>query len=153
VPGHAEPLPDRRRKEAIRSPHRRRRGEGPAQASSGRRVLGAAQQPGVPAQPLTDRCLEWRPLMIEPRAALDRRALLKASLAALPLAGWLRGRAADAAAHPQRRRSCILLWMAGGPSQIDTFDPKPGQPTGGPLGAIATSVPGIGVSELLPGLA
>jgi hypothetical protein len=43
--------------------------------------------------------------------------------------------------------------MAGGPSQIDTFDPKPGQASGGPLRTIATSVPGIQVSELLPGVA
>jgi uncharacterized protein (DUF1501 family) len=44
----------------------------------------------------------------------------------------------------------ILLWMSGGPSQIDTFDPKPGQPTGGPLRPCTTSVPGISIGEYLP---
>jgi hypothetical protein len=43
--------------------------------------------------------------------------------------------------------------MGGGPSQIDTFDPKPGQPTGGPLQAIDTSTPGVRVTELLPTVA
>jgi hypothetical protein len=52
-----------------------------------------------------------------------------------------------------RARSCILLYMEGGPSQIDTFDPKPGRPTGGPFKAIGTSVSGIQISEHLPRLA
>jgi hypothetical protein len=52
-----------------------------------------------------------------------------------------------------RARACILLYMEGGPSQLDTFDPKPGRPTGGPFKAIETSVSGIRVSEHLPKLA
>jgi hypothetical protein len=52
-----------------------------------------------------------------------------------------------------RARSCVLLYMEGGPSQLDTFDPKPGRPTGGLFKAIPTTVPGIRVSEHLPGLA
>src|SRR5439155_17521725 len=44
-------------------------------------------------------------------------------------------------------RACILLWMAGGPSQFETFDPKPGAATQGPTRAIATNVPGIQVAE------
>jgi hypothetical protein len=67
--------------------------------------------------------------------------------------GWLGALAADAAKHPERKRSCILLWMSGGPSQIDTFDPKPGHPNGGPFKPIATSVPGIQISEHLPKIA
>ncbi|OYV87197.1 MAG: hypothetical protein B7Z73_10500 [Planctomycetia bacterium 21-64-5] len=47
----------------------------------------------------------------------------------------------------------ILLWLAGGASQLETWDPKPGRPTGGPFRAIDTSVPGIRISELLPKLA
>lgn len=50
-------------------------------------------------------------------------------------------------------RRCIVLWMSGGPSQIDTFDPKPDHTNGGPFKAIETSVPGIRVSEHLPKLA
>jgi hypothetical protein len=52
-----------------------------------------------------------------------------------------------------RARACILLYMEGGPSQLDTFDPKPGEPTGGPHKAIESSVSGIRVSEHLPLLA
>ena len=51
------------------------------------------------------------------------------------------------AKHP---KACILLWMAGGPSQLDTFDPKPGSANGGEFRAIPTSVPGIHISEHLP---
>jgi hypothetical protein len=61
--------------------------------------------------------------------------------------------AAEAAAHTQRRRACILLWMRGGPSQTDTFDLKPGHKNGGPFKEIATSVPGIKISEHLPRIA
>ena len=40
----------------------------------------------------------------------------------------------------------ILLWMAGGPSQFETFDPKPGTENGGPTTAIDTAVPGIQIA-------
>lgn len=49
--------------------------------------------------------------------------------------------------------SCVLLWMNGGPSHIDTFDPKPGRATGGPVKSIATSVKGIEISEYFPQVA
>jgi hypothetical protein len=52
-----------------------------------------------------------------------------------------------------RARACILLYMAGGPSQIDTFDPKPGAEGAAGMRAIATDVAGIRVGELLPKLA
>ena len=84
--------------------------------------------------------------------SLSRRELLAAAgrgrLLALRLAGrWL-------APQPTRRAApCILLWMAGGPSQMDTFDLKPGHANGGPFQEIATAVPGIKVSEHLPHLA
>jgi len=47
----------------------------------------------------------------------------------------------------KRQLSCILLWMAGGPSQLETFDPKPGTEHGGETKAIATAVPGISIAE------
>lgn len=47
----------------------------------------------------------------------------------------------------------ILLWLAGGASQFETWDPKPGAKTGGPFRAIPTNVSGIHISELLPELA
>ncbi len=49
--------------------------------------------------------------------------------------------------------SVIVLWLNGGPSHIDTFDPKPGTPTGGPTKAIATAQPGLMLSENFPQLA
>src|ERR1700730_5928397 len=67
--------------------------------------------------------------------------------------GWFDAFAAATQKHPLRKRSCILLWMPGGPSQLDTFDPKPGHANGGPFKAISTSVPGIAISEHLPELA
>ncbi|WP_182871370.1 DUF1501 domain-containing protein [Stieleria mannarensis] len=50
-------------------------------------------------------------------------------------------------------RRCITLWMQGGPSQMETFDPKPGTETGGPLQAVATRVPGMRLCETLSDLA
>jgi len=52
-----------------------------------------------------------------------------------------------------RAKACILLWLEGGPSHLDTFDPKPGVETGGPFKAIDTTVPGLKISEHLPHLA
>ncbi|KAA5539194.1 DUF1501 domain-containing protein [Roseiconus nitratireducens] len=50
----------------------------------------------------------------------------------------------------RRGKKCILLWLCGAPSQFDTWDPKPGTATGGPFGAIATNLPGIQISSLMP---
>lgn len=47
-------------------------------------------------------------------------------------------------------KKCILLWLCGAPSQFETWDPKPDTPTGGPFGAINTSIPGVKISELMP---
>jgi hypothetical protein len=69
------------------------------------------------------------------------------------LSGWFETLAARAAGDPKRKRSCILLWMNGGPSQMDTFDLKPGTPNGGSFKAIDTNVPGIKISEHLPQVA
>jgi hypothetical protein len=73
------------------------------------------------------------------------------SIAGAPLAGWL-GRLAAAAPAARRPRSCILLWMAGGPSHIDTFDPKPEAHAEirGEFSPIETSVSGIRISEHFP---
>ena len=79
--------------------------------------------------------------------------LAAAGLAVTSPTGWMKTLAADAATNPHRRRSCILLWMNGGPSQMDTFDLKPGHANGGPYRPIQTSVPGLRFSEHLPKLA
>src|SRR5947208_8865801 len=69
------------------------------------------------------------------------------------MSGWLESLADAAAAHPARKRSCILLWMSGGPSTIDLFDLKPGHANGGPFRERDTSAPGVRISEHLPKLA
>ena len=52
-----------------------------------------------------------------------------------------------------RAKHCIVLFMSGGASQLDTFDPKPGTKNGGPFAAIPTSANGIQISEHLPNIA
>ena len=49
-----------------------------------------------------------------------------------------------------RAKQCIVLFMNGGPSQLDTFDPKPGTPNAGTFSAIPTSAEGIRFSQHLP---
>jgi hypothetical protein len=87
---------------------------------------------------------------------LSRRDWLKLSATgalASCVSGWFETLARAAAPNPQRKRSCILLWMNGGPSQMDTFDLKPGHANGGPYKEIATSAPGLKISEHLPKIA
>lgn len=50
----------------------------------------------------------------------------------------------------RRGMACILLWMQGGPSQFETFDPKPGHANGGQTEAIDTAAPGIQIADNLP---
>ena len=86
---------------------------------------------------------------------LERREMLR--LLGLGLlggssSGWFPALADQLAENPSRRRHCILLWMAGGPSQTDTFDMKPKHANGGQFKEVATSVPGLRFSEHLPQL-
>jgi uncharacterized protein (DUF1501 family) len=53
----------------------------------------------------------------------------------------------------KQQKRVILLWLAGGASQLETWDPKPGAVTGGPFRAIQTAVPGVHISELMPKMA
>lgn len=72
-----------------------------------------------------------------------------AGMAGVTLADACRLRAASASNAP---RSVILFWLSGGPSQLDTWDPKPDAPAEirGPYRTIPTSVPGVRVCEHLP---
>ena len=81
--------------------------------------------------------------------SLSRRNVLKLGVVGVS-SSWLTTLAATAADRPERKRSCIVLWMNGGPSQTDTFDPKPDHANGGPFRPIATSVPGVTIGEHLP---
>jgi uncharacterized protein (DUF1501 family) len=87
---------------------------------------------------------------------LHRRELLRIGLggfASLSLPGLLRTRSVEAA-EPQRT-AIILVWLRGGASHLDTFDPKPHASSDyrGPFSPIATSVPGTQITELMPRLA
>jgi uncharacterized protein (DUF1501 family) len=87
---------------------------------------------------------------------LTRRRTLQLAAAGVAVGtqgGWLRQLAGAAANDPKRKRSCIVLWMNGGPTHIDTFDPKPGEETGGPFKAIETAAPGVRIAEHLPQVA
>lgn len=89
-------------------------------------------------------------------SSLPRRTLLSLGLAALGAAA-LRRSSKDALAQPAKPAAAadaiIVLWLNGGPSHIDTFDPKPGRKVMGPLRAIPTAIPGVQFGEHLPLLA
>ena len=89
---------------------------------------------------------------------LTRRELLKlsaAGIAGASLSGWLGALAARAAEQKAKHKACVLLWMDGGPSHLDTFDPKPDAADNvrGEFKPIPTSVPGIQLGEKFPKLA
>lgn len=96
-----------------------------------------------------------------PGLGLSRRAFLQAGV--FGATGWtLSNHSVHPAfawsqpiAEPAPARAVILLWLWGGPSHLETFDPKPDAPIEyrGPFESIATSVPGIRIGELLPKLA
>ena len=88
---------------------------------------------------------------------LTRRGFLRAGslgLFGLSLSRYLQLKhlmaASGSPAKPEAKaQACILLWLEGGPSQVDTFDPKPNSA----FAPISTNVPGIRISELLPRVA
>jgi uncharacterized protein (DUF1501 family) len=84
---------------------------------------------------------------------ISRRDVLRCSGAALlgaSASGWMRLLADEAAKQGVKKKSCILLFMNGGASHIDTFDPKPGN---GEFKPIQTATPGVQFAEHLPTLA
>ncbi len=92
----------------------------------------------------------------------SRRNMLKASLAGLcglsfpdVLRHQAQARATNRPARRHRNKAVILVWMTGGPSQIDTWDPKPDRPlqNRGPFGVIQTRLPGVLFCEHLPKMA
>ena len=81
---------------------------------------------------------------------MKRREFMRLGLAGLSLPGMLRLRAE--AKEKARGRAVILVWLRGGCSHLDTYDPKPNAPSEyrSPFGPIATKVPGMQLTELLP---
>src|SRR6516165_4497510 len=88
--------------------------------------------------------------MTHPYAPDRRRFLASAAVTALALGSPLA--VARPVARRDRIRSCILIFYYGGPSHLDTFDPKPDAPAEvrGEYHTIATAVPGVRVCEYLP---
>jgi hypothetical protein len=89
---------------------------------------------------------------------LSRRSLLKGTVltaGGMAVANWgaLFHSQTIAAEAKRTGKRCIMLYMEGGASQIDTFDMKPGRPTAGPFRPIETNVNGIEVCEYLPKMA
>ena len=89
------------------------------------------------------------------RGQVRRRDFLKAIPAAALAStlSWQDLVVANAPALRKAGKACILLWMGGGPSQFETFDPKPGNANGGETKTIKTAVSGIEISENLPQIA
>ena len=91
--------------------------------------------------------------------ALHRRDLLKsgglASLSALFPALQQANGGVSPLAHAPTAKNCIFIFLCGGPSQLDMWDPKPAAPAEirGPIGSIDTCVPGIRFGEVLPKVA
>ncbi|MEZ6127659.1 MAG: DUF1501 domain-containing protein [Planctomycetaceae bacterium] len=82
-----------------------------------------------------------------------RRFLQTASLAAAGGLSFRELMAVEADNLRRQGKAMILLWMQGGPSQFETFDPKPDTETGGPTQAIQTSVDGIRIADNFPNVA
>lgn len=90
--------------------------------------------------------------------ALHRRNFLGGLLAGSAAVGIapgvaLAGESPSAEALKKTGKRVLFIWLAGGASQFEMWDPKPGQPTGGPFRSIPTAVPGYHCCELMPQLA
>jgi len=86
---------------------------------------------------------------------VNRRAFLRQLSAGAGVAGamtlsWRDMLIARAAELGKRPKAMILLWMDGGPSQYETFNPKVGSEFQGPSGAIKTNLPGVEIGEMWP---
>src|SRR4051794_36603550 len=90
------------------------------------------------------------------KSGLSRRSMLKTgamSFLGMNLVDMLRTTVLAGPSDVAKCDSVILLWLAGGPSHIDTWDPKPGQSSGGPTKAIDTTASGVRISEHFPTVA
>lgn len=96
-----------------------------------------------------------RSLVCDPSLHFSRRRLLGAGggLMMSSLARQLTLAAEKSGDKKKPPMSIIMLWLEGGPSQLETFDPHPGTKAGGDIKAISTSVSGLEISDLLPATA
>lgn len=79
---------------------------------------------------------------------MSRRQLLAGTVGALGVSALGQPLLADQL--KAKRKRLLVLFLSGGASQLETWDPKPGTKTGGPFRAIQTSLPGVAIGELLP---
>lgn len=89
---------------------------------------------------------------------VSRRQMLRltsSDMVGLALPGWLGSGALASPARKSAARNCIYIFLCGGPSQLDLWDPKPDAPEGirGPFRPIDTTVPGVRFTELIPQVA
>jgi len=89
----------------------------------------------------------WINVRMNNDGALSRRGFLRWIGAGAVGLTWLDYLTLHADELRKAHKACILLWMSGGPSQFETFDPKPGAETQGPTKSIPTAVAGIAVAE------
>lgn len=86
---------------------------------------------------------------------LDRRSFMQVGLTGMATLSWpalLKLRAENAVKPTSEKKAIIMVWLPGGQSHIDTYDPKPeiGSEYRGPFKTISTKVPGMQFTELLP---
>src|SRR5262245_7831260 len=84
---------------------------------------------------------------------ISRRSFLRSAAVGAGALGFKEALTLQADELRKRGMACILLFMRGGPSQLETFDPKPGHANGGPTKAIPTAVNGIHIAENWPNVA
>jgi hypothetical protein len=92
----------------------------------------------------------WVNVCIRRDGTVSRRGFMRSTAATsvgIASLNWLDYLAVHAEELRKAQKSVIVLWMAGGPSQFETFDPKPGMETQGPTRAMPTSVTGIHIAE------
>lgn len=87
---------------------------------------------------------------------VSRRQLLKlggAGFASLTATGILRSLGLNAEKMKSEGRACIMAFLSGAPSQMETWDPKPGHANGGPTKTVQTAIPGVEFAEYWPKMA
>ena len=84
---------------------------------------------------------------------VTRRNFLRLGAAGVAGSTFLSQISLNAAELKKSGRACILVWLAGAPSQMETFDPKPGTKNGGPTKSIRTAVSGVRIAEHWPKIA
>ena len=124
----------------------------PSELQTHRRVqIGIFNPPG----PFFDRSflMPFEPLLHFQPPCLSRRGFLTTAMTGLAASTFAGRIAANAAQLKKEGRSCVLVWLAGAPSQLETWDPKPGTDSGGPTKSIRTAASGVQIAEHWPKLA